>query len=307
MRKITPSKSRLPPLSNRDTLRAMKVLRLLAVAALFTFGCSGCLQIEKIVKLKPDGSGTVQETVVMGKAVVAQMQQMASGFGGLAGKKEDKPAKGKEDKPAKGFELMDEKKLKDAAAQMGEGVTFVSAKKIENEMGSGFVAIYAFKDINTLKLDQNPGESMPTPAGVKAGGAAGEKKKEPVTFKFTKGAPAELTVKMPIPDMKAPPKKEQQAGMEEMATQMMQQMFKDMKITMAVEVVGEIKETNAEYQTGSRVTLMEMDFNKLLANPEKFKQLAKENPQTIQESKALMKGLDGVKVETAPEVKIKFQ
>jgi len=76
---------------------------------------------------------------------------------------------------------------------------------------------------------------------------------------------------------------------------------------MAVEVAGAIKETNAEYQSGSRVTLMEMDFNKLLANPEKFKQLAKENPKTIQEGKALMKGIDGVKIETAPEVKIKFQ
>ena len=50
-----------------------------------------------------------------------------------------------------------------------------------------------------------------------------------------------------------------------------------------------------------------MDFNKLLADPEKFKKLAKENPKTLQESKALMKGIDGIKVETAPEVRIKFQ
>jgi len=95
--------------------------------------------------------------------------------------------------------------------------------------------------------------------------------------------------------------------MDAMAMQMMQQIFKDMKISMAIEVAGAIKQTNAEYTAGSRVTLMEMDFNKLLANPEKFKQLSKENPQTLQEAKALMKGIEGVKVETAPEVKIKFQ
>lgn len=52
---------------------------------------------------------------------------------------------------------------------------------------------------------------------------------------------------------------------------------------------------------------MEMDFNKVLANPEKFKALAKANPQTMQEAKTLLKEIDGVKVETAPEVKIKFQ
>ncbi len=278
----------------------MKSLRLLLTAAFFSLGLTGCLQIEKIVKLKADGSGTVEETMVMGKEVVAQMQQMAAGFGDFGGKKDEKPA-------GKGFELMDEKKLKDAAAKMGEGVTFVSAKKIENDKGSGFVATYAFTDINTLKLDQNPSDSMPSAGGMKAGPGPGGNKKEPVTFKFAKGSPAELVVKMPQPEMKAPAKPEQQAGMEDMATQMMKQMFKDMKITIAVEVAGAIKETNAEYKDGSRVTLMEMDFNKLLADPEKFKKMAKENPKTLQEAKALMKGIDGVKVETAPEVKIKFQ
>jgi hypothetical protein len=74
-----------------------------------------------------------------------------------------------------------------------------------------------------------------------------------------------------------------------------------------VEFQGSITETNAEYRDGSRVTLMEMDFNKLLSNPEKFKALAKGNPQSLQDSKALLKGLDGVKIESAPEVTVKFQ
>ena len=280
---------------------SMKNLISSLVAVLFTLGLSGCLQIEKIVKLKTDGSGTIEETVTMSKASVAQMQQMASGFGDTAGKKDDKPAKG--------FDLLDEEKLKAAAEKMGEGVKYVSAKKIENETSSGFVATYAFTDINKLKLDQNPGDAMPTPGGGKvAGGGPGGKKAEPVTFKFTKGNPAELIVKMPAQDLKPGAKKETQPeGMEGMAMQMMQQMFKDMKISMSIEVAGAIKETNAEYQSGSRVTLMEMDFNKLLANPEKFKKLAKENPKTLQESKALMKGIDGVKVETSPEIMIKFQ
>ena len=235
-------------------------------------------------------------------ATVAQIEQMAAGFGDLGGEKKD-------GKPAKGFELMDAEKLKAAAEKMGEGVTFIGAQKIDNESGSGFVATYAFTDINKLKLDQNPSDLLPTPGGKKGAAGPGAGKKEPVTFKFTKGPLAELTVKMPTPDLKAAAKQKEQAGagMEDMAMQMMQQMFKDMKISMAIEVTGTIKETNAEYRDGSRVTLMEMDFNKLLANPEKFKQLAKENPKSIQESKALMKGIDGVKVETAPEVKIKFQ
>ena len=77
--------------------------------------------------------------------------------------------------------------------------------------------------------------------------------------------------------------------------------------TLLPEVAGKITETNAAYSDGKRVTLMEMDFNKLLANPEKMKALTKANPKTIEEMKALVKGVDGVKVETAPAVKIKFQ
>ena len=213
----------------------MKTLRLLLPALLFTLGLSGCLQIEKVVKLKPDGSGTIEETVVMSKASIAQMEQMAAGFGGFGDKKADKPAKG--------FEVMDEKKLKAAAAGMGEGVTFVSAKKIDSETGSGFTAVYAFTDISKVKLDQNPGESMPTPDAMKSAPKP-EQKKEPVTFKFTKGSPAELVLKMPQPDFKKEPKPEQPAGMEDMAMGMMKQIMKDMKVKMTVEVAGKITETD---------------------------------------------------------------
>jgi hypothetical protein len=269
----------------------MKTLRYLLVAALGVFGLTGCLQDEKIVKLKPDGSGTIEETVTMSKETVAMMEGMA-GMGGEAKKDAKKPYE------------PDEAKLKAAAEKMGTGVTFVSAKPVDTEKGKGFVAVYAFKDINTVKLGQDPGEMMADAGPMKAEA----KQEQPVTFKFAKGTPAELKIYMPEPkgkDPKAPAPAEGKEDMQQM--EMMKQFFKDMKMTMAVEVVGTIKETNAEYKNGSRVTLVEMDFNKLLADPEKFKKLAKENPQTLQESKALLKGVEGIKMETTPEVKIKFQ
>lgn len=272
----------------------MKALRLLFAAFAVMFGFTGCLQMEQIVKLKSDGSGTVEETVVISKAGLAMMEQMVNAIGTGAGSKKKEGASAVPD-------LFDEAKLKAAAAKMGEGVTLVSAKPVDNDQGKGFTAIYAFTDVNKLKLDQNPGEALPASGGPKPAG----NKKEPVTFHFDKGSPAQVTLKMPTPEFK--PKKEQPEGMEEMAMQMMQQMFKDMHISLAVEVDGTITETNAEYRDGSRVTLMDMDFNKVMADPEKFKALAKANPQSLQEAKTLIKGLDGVKIETAPEVTIKFQ
>jgi len=269
--------------------RFVKFLRLILLPIVALLGFSGCLQVEKTVKLNPDGSGTIEETVILSKTALVSMQQMAAGFGG------DKAG------VAKVPEIFDEAKIKDAASQMGDGVTFVSARKIDTEQGQGFTAIYAFTDINTVKLDQNPGDALPDNGHIKATPS----KKEPITFHFTKGSPAELTLAMPPPDFK--PKKEQPDGMEDMAMQMMKQMLKDMRLALAIEVQGTISETNAEYRENSRVTLMDMDFNKIVADPEKFKALAKANPQTLQEAKTLIKGLDGVKIETAPEVKIQFQ
>jgi hypothetical protein len=267
----------------------VKALRLILLSFVALLGLTGCLQLEQIVKLKPDGSGTIEETVVLSKAALASMQQMAAGLGG-----------GKDGGP-KIPDLFDEAKIKDAASKMGEDVTFVSAKKIDNEQGQGFTAVYAFSDINKVKIDQNPGDALPDTGHMKATA----RKKEPITFHFTKGSPAELSFAMPPPEFK--PKKEQPEGMEDMVMQMMKQMLKDMRLSLVLEVQGEITETNAEYRDGSRVTLMDMDFNKVIADPEKFKALAKANPQSVQEAKALIKGLDGVKMETAPEVKIKFQ
>ena len=54
------------------------------------------------------------------------------------------------------------------------------------------------------------------------------------------------------------------------------------------------------------MTLMEMDFGKLLANAEKFEEFAKSNPETLADAKAIMQGLDGIKAELNPEVSIRF-
>lgn len=276
----------------------MHSLRVFALA--FVTVCfSGCLQQEKLIKLKTDGSGTVEETMVMSSTVVAQLKQMADGFGALASGKKDGAAP---------FTIMDEKKLREAAEKMGEGVTFVSAKPMKTPMGEGYAATYAFTDINKLKIDQNPGDSIPgADNAAKLGGQ--KSKKEPVKFEFTKGAPASLTVKMPQPKNEDLPKDRPKTpeGGEDMAAMMMQQMFKDMKISIAIEVAGRIVQSNAEYKEGSRVTLLEMDFNKVAANPEKFKQLSKAQPKTIEETKALVKGVEGIKAETQPAVTVKFQ
>ena len=284
----------------------MKALRSLALALFALLGITGCLQVEKIVKLKSDGSGTIEETVVISKAFAEQMKQMTSGLGALGG---DKPAAGAH---PPSFNLMDEKKLKEAAGKMGEGVTFVSAKPVTTPTGEGFTAIYAFADIRKIKVSQDVGDSVPNPEGPGLSVKPKSGKSEPLTFEFAKGAPANLTINLPQPKPGDSPAAKKDApaqpeGGEEMAMMMMKEMFKDMKMTVAIEFAGKIAQTNAEHVAGSRVTLIEMDFNKVLANPAKFKELSKAQPKSMEDAKVLLKGIDGIKAESQPKVTVKFQ
>jgi hypothetical protein len=164
-----------------------------------------------------------------------------------------------------------------------------------------------------LKLNQNPSNNVPS--NPSAGDS--EEKEEYVTFCFTKGKPATLRVKLPEeepgekgdtakPDeMEGPSEDEQQQAA--MMLAQMKSMFKGMKIAMAIEVDGNLVETNATHVQGSRVTIMELDFGKLLEMPEKLMQFSQMQPETVEDAKAFMKDIPGFKVDMNTELTIKFQ
>jgi hypothetical protein len=275
----------------------------------------GCLQVDTLIKVKPDGSGTIEETFMMSKEVVQLMKEMAEQImEGLAEPETGPPSKQPKQKQAKqSFDLFDEAKLKQETDARGGGVTYVSGKKISTDTFEGYKAIYAFADINQLKLNQNPSNSVPSGPG----GSGSENKQEYVTFRFTKGRPATLIVRLSDekPDenddaaksAEAPKPSPADNQQSEMMLAQMKKMFKDMKIAMAIEVQGAVVQTNATHREGSRITMMELDFGKLLQMPEKLVQFSQIQPETLEDAKKFMKDLPGIKAEMNREVTIKFK
>jgi hypothetical protein len=273
------------------------------------------LQVDTLIKVKPDGSGTIEETFMMSKEVVQLMKEMAEQImEGLAEPETGPPSKQPKQKQAKqSFDLFDEAKLKQEADARGEGITYVSGKKISTDTFEGYKAIYAFADINQLKLNQNPSNSVPSGPG----GSGSENKQEYVTFRFTKGRPATLIVRLSDekPDenddaaksAEAPKLSPADNQRSEMMLAQMKKMFKDMKIAMAIEVQGAVVQTNATHREGSRITMMELDFGKLLQMPEKLVQFSQIQPETLEDAKKFMKDLPGIKAEMNREVTIKFK
>ena len=87
----------------------------------------------------------------------------------------------------------------------------------------------------------------------------------------------------------------------------MKKMFEGMKVTIAIDVQGAIVQTNATHREGPRVTLMELDFGKLLEMPEHLKKFSQSMPETMEDAKNLMKDLPGIKLDLNEEVTIKFK
>ena len=125
---------------------------------------SGCMQMEMLVKVKSDGSGTIETTMGMSKATFGMMGEMQTG--------DDDP--------------FSEETARQNAAQYGTGVTFRSAEKIDNDEMVGLRAVYDFTDINTVAA---------TPSGGQEGMEAGAM--EAVTFSFDPADGGTLTVIMP--------------------------------------------------------------------------------------------------------------
>jgi hypothetical protein len=262
----------------------------------------GCIQVNTVVKLKPDGSGSVEETLFVTKASMQGLQAMMKEMGGML------PEEGVS---AENFNLLDEARLREIADHMGEGVSYVSGEKTTTDEGEGYRATYAFSDVNKLRLNMNPCDKAPSGLGGAASVSVG--KEAFVTFRFVKGPPAILRVTMPE-DMSTenlqPPKVMERLNADDAQAAMVADKVKEVsrgtKVSISLEVEGDIVRTNATHRQGSRITLMEVDLGKLFEDRENLKKLSQRKPKNLKDAEKLLKDLPGIKVELNPELTIEF-
>ena len=277
---------------------------------------AGCIQVDMVVHVRPDGSGTVEETVLIAKDSMQGIQEMMKGvMEGMASQMEaegmDMTGTGAQTSAfGKDLDLFDEAKLRQNARSMGDGVTYVSGERIETDKAEGYKARYAFTDINTLRLSTSP--SGKGPAGLGSGAGAQGSKQAFASFRFVKGPPAVLRIMVPeemTSDNLQPPQVPGTTPAAPAGTaipEQMKEIFKDMRIRMAVQVEGDIIRTNATHRQGPRVTLMDIDFGTLLSDMETLQEINQEMTRNPEKAKSLLEELPGIKVELNPEVRIEF-
>ena len=262
----------------------MKTAVRLAAAVAAAAWSVGCIAADVLVKVKGDGSGTVEKTLTMNPAAMAGMAQGMKSAGAKSARAKD-PTKVTDKELLSG--PFDPEILAQEAVRMGEGVTFVSATPIREDERMGVKAVFAFENVNALKVSQKVlGESSPMSKPTAAD-----------DMRFTlakKGGRSVLTLKSKGIELKpgsAKPKATPAANMEQVAKgmmDMMKPMLKGLRITIGVEVDGTVVKTNSRFAEGSRVTYMDLDFSSLLADDQALKAFGDEMNGSVEQQKAAL-------------------
>lgn len=254
---------------------------------LVTVSLAGCFQDEIVVKINPDGSGTIEQTFLLTRAAVKQMRSMQAQFD-----------------PDAPFSVLDKEELREKATEFGEGVRFVSAVPLETEDGEGYRAVYAFDDVTALDIQPETSEG-PTPSFGEDDGEPG------VRFAFEPGSPARLTILVPQEDEAT---SDEPANPDDLsadsaqlanAMDMMGAVLNGLHVRLVVEPQGAITETSAAFHDDGQIVLIDVEGEALLSNVPVLQQLARtEDPSA---ARHFIAETPGIQVEQQERVTVTFE
>jgi hypothetical protein len=255
----------------------------LAIVCALAVASTGCLRSTTAIDLKPDGSGTIVQETALSAQALAMVKGLTSGNQAGSGGPTD---------------IFGEEQARKAAESMG--VTFVSGEPFKTNELEGYRARFAFDDVTKLKV--NPEQSA---AGMSG---SGNMKQPPFSFSLDRGATSSvLTIQLPeerpggpklLPDFAGGGSADKAQAAQAMA--MMQMMMRGLFVDISLNVNGRILKSNAPHVDGSRVTLMQIDFDKLLADPTALEKL-----QSATDLKAIA-SIPGLKIVSTPKLTIEF-
>jgi hypothetical protein len=276
----------------------MRVMRW-ALPALTILFFTGCFQTVTLIRVNRDGSGTLEERFLLGNRFADMLRSMSP-----SDEASDATAAGPE--PAQPGvpdpQMVDVEKLRARAAAMGYGVELETAEPLASESGAGYRAVFRFPDINLLELRFDPGESLAEASGEE------NTAPEPIRFRFTRGPTPGLEILLPETGQEQQsPGTAAAGGPEDSTLHMLRQVYGDMKIRLALEVNGRIIESNAAYREGSTVTLLDLDFGRLMQDEEAFRRMAAAQPRGLEDMAALAAGNPALKIQTGSSVLVRFK
>jgi hypothetical protein len=265
------------------------------VARLLALCCAvlsaGCLTIDSVIAVQPDGIGSLTHTLFLKATTIESLEKFAT-------------TKQNRDEAGGWKDFFSEAKWREAAATIGDGVTFQSLQRLNKRGWEGVKVVYFFQDISklTIKMGFPSIMSLTEPAPPA----------ESMTFRFAPATaePAKLTIVLPpYKTVEAPAS----AGPDDSAPTPMARMAQakwildGFRAAVVVDVDGRIVKTDADYAAGSRIPILSLDFNQMMSSGADFELFSAAIdgplPSDIREKLKTTKGLS---MQVLPEVSVEF-
>jgi len=284
------------------------LLRALILAAALVVA-TGCMQIDNTLTVRPDGSGTIKERVVMSSQMSMMVESMAA----------------MDSSADASAPMFSEEDIRERDAY--PGTELESVTMIDDLSGTGYESVYAFADVRDVTFrPASPEDVMPENASSGRTvdiDASGPGMLQAFGMTFTPGAPAELVVQIPqdATEDATPEDKDMNGSVENRAManrdteadfsdpqqmRMLRMMFRDARFRVALNVDGEIVETNARHHDGSTVTLFDLNFGEMVQDTSALRRFMEvSNKENAGPSDIEVR--PGVKVEDQEQVTIRFE
>jgi len=264
----------------------MRLVRLALVLAIVA-PAAACFQSSTVLKIKGDGSGTIEQRTVVTEAALEQLRAFTILGGGRGGD----------------VDPVSETQARAMAATLGPGVTYVSSSPIKTPTGTGREAVYSFTDISTVRVS----EQGQLPAGVSLS-APGLGSGANITFAMTRQPDGSATLRIAVPRIALPTAAPGGAtgGFSPTADQiaMAKQVLAGAHLSVVVEPDGRLVKTSSPYADGDRVTLIDIDVDQATSDLGFLTKL--QAAQNVEEMKAAISGVPGLKLNLDPEITIEF-
>lgn len=283
----------------------IKLFKMMSIST-FIVLIGGCYQANLMIRVQSDGSGIIEEKFIMSREILRNAGSMMSRF--MTGETGVSRSAGKDYIP----NIFNEQKLKNWASLYGEGVQYLSGERICDGECEGFKVFYQFSDVCNLKISQNPCRNVPS--NFLAALNRSEQSEGQYRFHFKEGSPSKLIIKrisVAFDNQGAisenvnriPPSEEDV----ENAIPLLKQIFEPMRVTIRIEVNGEIVYTNAAYQDDSLITLMDVRFRELNQSPELLRQLLQSPDRGYMHAFDMTKKMSGIQLDGNEEIVVEFE
>ncbi|PYQ73378.1 MAG: hypothetical protein DMG01_22700 [Acidobacteria bacterium] len=256
------------------------------VLALAAVSCCACFESTTILRVRSDGSGTLQQRTIVKQAALAQLRTFATLGGGRAT-----------------LDPLSEDQARQLATSLGAGVTYVSSTPIANADGQGREANYAFTDVSQLRVSEQP--QAPGGVTVRTQGLSTDSPAITLSLTHEPGGNAVLHILVPPPAIFAGA--DQSGGINPAVFEQLQglkAMLAGAHLLLAMEPQGRLVRTSSPYVDGQRVTLLEVDLDRVLGDEAFLDRLRA--AKTLDEVRAVTKDAPGLKINLDPEITVEF-